>query len=106
MKDYYPVLHHGCQPIHAVHDWAYVRRLIRAARRGEKIDPIVISGEVGNGQMLNGTHRSAANDLIVMLGGEALIDVISVDEMEVSDALADAIDSLDYDLIDALLDRA
>lgn len=79
LKTYYPTLHHGCTPIHAVKDWCYVRSILRAARKGVKIPPILIEGSINNGAMVTGTHRSAANDLSIMLGGEALIDVVSID---------------------------
>lgn len=105
MTDYYPTLHLGCNPIHEVKDWLKVRNLIRAARRGDAIPPIVIDGQIGGGNMLNGTHRAAANDLMIKLGGDPLIPVVSLDEIEVSDELQDAIDNLDYERIDYLLDQ-
>jgi hypothetical protein len=66
IKDYYPTYWSGCNPIHPVHSWALVRRLIRALRRGESIPPVLLDGW-RNGNMLTGTHRCAANDIILML---------------------------------------
>ena len=106
MKPYYPTYHHGCNPIHEVKDWAYVRKLVRAARRGETINPILIEGSIGNGSLLAGTHRSAANDLMMKLGGEPLIDVVSIDDIEISDELREAIENSDFDMIDQIWDRA
>lgn len=104
-KNYYPTYHHGCNPIHPVKDWAYVRHLIRAARHGTVIPPILIDGQIRSGTMLNGTHRSAANDILVRLGQEPLIPVVSLDEIDVTDELAEAVEQLDYETIDLLLDR-
>jgi hypothetical protein len=60
IKDYYPK---NVIPIHEVQDWSKVRGIVRALKRGEEIPPIVTEGD----QLLTGTHRSAANDLIDML---------------------------------------
>lgn len=93
----------GCNPIHEVRDWLKVRSLIRAARRGDSIPPILIDAKDGN--MLTGTHRAAANCIMRKLGEEELIDVVMVDEIDVSGELQDAIDNLDYERIDSILDR-
>ncbi len=106
MKSYYPTHHLGCNPIHEVQNWSYVRKLIRAARKGEDINPILIDGEIGNGTLLAGTHRAAANDIMVMLGGEALIPVISLDEVDASSDLIEAVENSDFGLIDELWDRS
>lgn len=105
MKKYYPTMTTGCNPIHPVTNWAYVRKLIRAARSGADINPILIEGSIGNGSLLAGTHRAAANDLMVLLGGEALIPVVSLDEIEISDDLQAALDDCDYEMIDQIWDR-
>lgn len=106
-KPYYPTRHLGCNPIHPVRDWAKVRKLVRDARRGAAIPAIVIDGDIGSGNMLNGTHRAAANDLLIMLGGEALIPVIGIEDVETDYPvrLDRAIADLDYEVIDWLLDR-
>ena len=59
----------------------------------------------GNGSLLAGTHRTAANDIMVMLGGGALIPVVSLDEVEISDDLQAALDDCDYEMIDQIWDR-
>ena len=105
MKKYFPTFHLGCNPIHEVRNWAYVRKLIRAARRGESIPAIVIDGEIGSGNMLTGTHRAAANDIMIMLGGEALIPVVSLQDMDASEELLEAVANNDYETIDLILDR-
>lgn len=109
MTNYYPTYHHGCNPIHEVKSWSYVRSIIRAARRGEEIPPIMIEGSIGGGAMLNGTHRSAANDIMQMLEEEKditphYIDVIEYDEEEASEELVEAVNNSDYERIDELLD--
>lgn len=108
MKKYYPTYYLGCNPIHEVKDWCKVRRLIRAARCGDKITPILIDGEVGNGNLLAGTHRAAANDIMVMLGDDEnhLIDVVSIDDLDdISENLRIAIDNNDFGEIDRIWDR-
>lgn len=60
IKDYYPK---NVIPINEVEDWSKVRSIVRALKRGEEIPPIVTEGD----QLLTGTHRSTANDLIDML---------------------------------------
>lgn len=105
MKAYFPTYHLGCNPIHAVVSWSYVRKLIRAARKGEVINPILIDGSIGNGNLLAGTHRAAANDLMIMMGGEALIDVVSIQDIEAGEELIEAVENNDYELIDQLWGR-
>lgn len=105
MKKYYPTYHLGCNPIHEVRNWAYVRKLIRAARRGDEINPILIDGTIGNGNLLAGTHRAAANDLMMRMGGDPLIPVVSMDEIEASEELKEAVENSDYEMIDLLWDR-
>lgn len=107
MKKYYPTYHNGCNPIHCVNNWCYVRSIIRARLKGVDIPPILIDGGIGNGNMLNGTHRSAANDIMVMLcyDEKYLIDVVTLSDIDITDDLKDAIDNNDYERIDELLDR-
>jgi len=107
-KPYFPAYHLGCNPIHEVRDWAKVRRLIRAARRGKYIPPILIDGEPGNCNLLAGTHRAAANDLMVMLSCEPLIEVAQLDDLEDGELrrkIVIAAESSDYEEIDRLWDR-
>lgn len=103
-KDYYPTHALGCHPIHEVKDWCKVRKLVRDALRGDKINPIVIEGQKGSGSMITGTHRAAANDLLVMLGHEALINHISVDDLDNADEIRELLAQGDYDQINYLLD--
>jgi hypothetical protein len=81
MKKYYPTYWSGCNPIHEVKDWLYVRNIIRAARKGVKIPPVIIDGPLGGGSLLTGTHRSAANDLLMMMGHEPLIRHIELSDL-------------------------
>lgn len=106
-KEYYPGIYSvGCQPIHPVHDWAYVRQLVRAAKRGKTIRPILIEGRPGNGRLLAGTHRTAANDVLALLGRKERIAVVSIDEIDnVSEELRAAVEEEDYSRIDELWDR-
>lgn len=104
MQNYYPQ-YAGLTPIHPVTSWAKVRRLVRAARRGHEITPILIEGDLGNGSLLTGTHRAAANDLLEMLGDNCLIECVSIDEIDASDDLREAAANNDYETLDALWDR-
>lgn len=101
---YYPTYYLGCNPIHEVNDWCKVRRLIRAARRGDKIPPIVIDGPRKSGSMVTGTHRAAANDIMVMLGGEALIPYVQVSDLDNADEIYALLESGDYAAINDLID--
>ena len=72
-ESYYPV---GVNPIHPVHRWSKVRSLVRAARRGDHIPAYAVVGD----NLLSGTHRAAANDIMEMLGEPRRIPVIDVDD--------------------------
>ena len=100
INTYYP---NGINPIHAVESWSYVRRLIRAAKKGEHINPILVDVEGGN--LLAGTHRWAANDIMTALGLDCLIDVVTLDDVNVTDELQAAIDNGDFAEIDAIWDE-
>ena len=107
---YYPTYWSGCNPIHEVTSWSLVRQLVRAAWRGEKIPPILIDGQLHNGNLLNGTHRAAANDILMMLAERhgtpmPLIAYEIYDADMASDELQKAVDACDYERIDDLLDR-
>jgi hypothetical protein len=105
-KHYYPTFWSGCNPIHEVKEWSYVRKLVRAAIRGEKIPAILLDGEVNSGSLLAGTHRCAANDILKMLGKEQyLIDYVVYDAETADECLIDAVESGDYGRIDEIWDR-
>ena len=80
-KKYYPNYWSGCNPPHHVKDWSLVRSLIRACKNGkaDTIPPIYIEGTLGNGNLITGTHRAAANDIITMLNerNDVQIELIS-----------------------------
>lgn len=76
---YYPA---GYNPLHEVYSWHYVRQIARAAIRGDEIPPILVDGE----NLLAGTHRAAANDLLERMGYGRLIDDVELEDVE-DDAL-------------------
>ena len=102
---YYPTYWSGCNPIHEVHDWCKVRKLIRDARKGDPIPPILVES-LGNGNLLTGTHRAAANDIVEMLGGEALIPAQELEELpeDIQAEIMMAIDNNQDDYIDDILE--
>lgn len=106
-QHYYPTYWNGCNPLHAVMDWCKVRKLVRDAKRGDDIPPVLVEG-FGNGNLLTGTHRSAANDVMMMLGGEPLIPAIELGDLsdDVRAKIIEALEYDEYDLIDALLELA
>ena len=106
MREYYPTRTLGCNPIHEVRNWMYVRQIMRAALAGETINPILIEGPIGNGNLLAGTHRAAANDLLDMLGKDARVPVVDLNDIidDVPEELLDAIEAGDYETIDAIWD--
>jgi hypothetical protein len=107
---YYPTHWSGCNPQHQVRDWQKVRSLIRAAMRGDNIPPILIDGSLGNGNLLTGTHRAAANDIMLLLSerdGRArpLIGWVSYDSSTASPELVAAVEAGDTEAVDELVDR-
>jgi len=111
-KAYYPS---GYNPIHQVYSWSKVRRLVRAALAGKEIPPMLIAGGSG-GNLLAGTHRSAANDLLYHAGYDRLIDAVELEDVladptayglsdDESHLLADAVENGDYREIDAIWDH-
>jgi hypothetical protein len=107
-KDYYPTYYLGCNTIHPVMDWSYVRKFIRAAKKGDNIPPILIEGSSGNGNLLAGTHRAAANDIMAMLDfdEDIMIPIVSIDDFDkIPEELQAAIENNDYEEIDRLWDR-
>lgn len=103
--DYYPGHSIGAQPIHPVTDWSKVRRIARAMRRGDNIPAVVIDGQIGNCSLVTGTHRVAAAELLGMLGTQANIQTISVDDLDNAEDIKDLLDQGDYSRINWLLDR-
>lgn len=112
-KNFYPSWA-GANPIHEVRDWSKVRSLIRSARRGDAIPAILIDGQEGSGNMLNGTHRAAANVLMRKLYDEHsawdaaepnYISHVFFDADEASDELIDAVQNGDFEQIDEIMDR-
>ena len=102
-KNYYPK---GLNPIHEVCDWAKVRKIVRDVLRGDKVNPILVGGE----NLLAGTHRAAANDVLEALGREQRVDTIDFDDLDEEDhedfcELKEAIEDGDFEKIDELWDR-
>lgn len=95
----------GFEPIHAVLDWAKVRRLVRASRKGAPIPPMLVDGAFGNGILLAGTHRMAANKILAAANDEC---IKWVDLEDLSDAdrnvLAGAVEDQDFRSIDEIWD--
>ncbi len=81
-KKHYP-RYEGFNPIHPVQDWAKVRKLIRDVKRGDKINPFLVEGERNNGNLLTGTHRAAANELMKKLGypEEMMIPHVAIEDL-------------------------
>lgn len=110
-RKFYPK---GYNPIHEVNDWCYVRQIIRAARRGDSIPAFVVDSE----NLLTGTHRCAANNIMEMLyearsmsPKPSLIDAVQFDDLDMDDdtrdAIIEAMEYRNYDIVDELLgDRA
>lgn len=112
-KNYY--LSSGLNPIHEVHDWSKVRALARAAIRGDHVPGYLYEGQPNNGNLLAGTHRAAANELLDMLGYRKRIDHASIDDVmddpasygltqSDADNLRDAVAYADYGEIDNIWD--
>jgi len=104
----------GANPIHEVRDWSKVRSLIRSARRGDAIPAILIDGQEGSGNLLNGTHRAAANCVMRKLHDERAawdaaepnyIDHVFFNDDEAPADLAEAVQNGDYERIDEIMDR-
>ena len=110
---YYPTAWSGCNPIHAVYDWSYVRQIIRASQSGICITPILLDGGLGGGNLLAGTHRCAANDIMQALNNKhgvvkyRLIPYVCISNIDMCDyaGLQDAIDCCDYEAIDDIWDK-
>jgi hypothetical protein len=85
LPKYYPKKN---DPLHEVRDWAKVRSMIRALRRGESLPPVYIYGPVGSGVWLSGTHRVAASEIRAKLD-----DLRPYEDLEIVD-LGPVIESL------------
>ena len=83
---------------HPVRDWAKVRRIIRAARRGDDVPGWVESVHPTSGcyEALSGSHRMAAVAVSRLLGRE--ID-ITPRVVEWTDTIQDALECGDYDIL-------
>lgn len=99
---------------HAVMDWNKVYGLVRDARRGAAITPILIDGEEGSGNLLTGVHRAAANTVMRHVYDDYAnwdapkpnyIPHEFYDADTASPELQSAVNRQDYEAIDALLDR-
>ena len=75
--EYYP---RRFEPIHEVKDWEKVERIVKSALDGNEVQPFLIDGNPGNGNLLTGTHRAAANDILRDLG-ETEIPFVSLDDL-------------------------
>jgi hypothetical protein len=97
---YYPK---GLNPIHPVRNWLYIRQIARAAIRGENIPPMLVDGE----NLLAGTHRAAANDLLERMGYGRLIEAEDLEEIEnenLKNAILAALEEDDYHEINSIWD--
>ena len=105
-KNYYPT--QDANPVHEVRNWAYARKIARAALRGDMIPSIVVDGPVGNCNAINGTHRLAARHILRAIGENVnLIPIISIDDLDDAkrEAVMELIDENDFLGIDEILDR-
>lgn len=99
----------GYNPINPVLSWQYVRRLIRAARRGEKINPILVD-DINDGNLLAGTHRLMANNIMEALGYDRrylipVYELCDIEDDELRARIIEAVEAEDYEDIDLLWDR-
>ena len=105
MNTFFPGSSIGANPIHEVLSWTKVRSIVRALRRGDYVPAFVIDGVEGNCNLVTGTHRCAANDLLEMLGDKRRVDFVTLDEINPSDELLDAIRNEDYSTVQWILDE-
>jgi uncharacterized protein (TIGR02594 family) len=107
----------GLNPIHEVHNWAKVRSMARKAINGEHVPGYLYDGLNGNGNLIAGTHRAAANELLDILGYGKRIKSANIndvlDEPEAyglsarnADRLRQAAEDGDYRLIDEIWDQS
>lgn len=74
---------------------------------------IIIDGEIGNGNLIAGTHRAAANDLMDMLGDSSdnriewvsLEDYLSGIDTSTASVLMDAISDNDFAAVDCIVNK-
>ena len=98
---YYPS---GLNPIHPVQDWPKVRRMARMAIQGGSIPNILVDGE----NLLAGTHRAAANDLLERMGYDCRIEQTELEDIEgpvIKNAVLAAIEEDDYREVDNIWDQ-
>lgn len=111
IKKYYP---REYAPIHEVDDWSKVRSIMRSAMKGDEIPPILVDGTKGNGSLLTGTHRQAANEILDKLGKseDSRIPVTYLSELKSlvgakkAKAVTQAAENGDFEAIDRILDRS
>ena len=117
LKDYYPTPY-GNNPIHAVTDWDKVASIMQAAVDGEKIPfmfGVWIDNQVENGNLITGTHRAAAHELLQMIGEDEMARRIETDcihaaiERLPSDEekarATEALATSDFETLDEIFDR-
>jgi hypothetical protein len=108
-QDFYPT---SVNPIHPVNDWCKVRKLIRDARRGFAIPAFIVDGE----NLITGTHRCAANDIMIRLYEHrdmspkpCLIDSVQFADMDLDDETREraieAMENDDYSALDGMFDH-
>ena len=64
----------GIHPIHPVRDWGKVRRFTREVEAGADYTPILTDGD----ELLTGTHRWVANELLKRRGSPYRIPVVEL----------------------------
>lgn len=105
MIKYFPCSSIGANPIHEVLSWTKVRSIIRAVRRGDYVPDFVIDGIEGSCNLITGTHRCAANDILEMLGDNRRVGFVTLDEISPSEELMEAISHEDYATVQWILDE-
>ena len=105
MSAYFPGSSIGANPIHEVLSWSKVRSIIRAVRRGDDVPSFVIDGVEGSCNLITGTHRCAANDILEMLGDKRRVEFVTLEEINASEELIEAIQNEDYATVQWLLDE-
>lgn len=85
MKKYYPKTNN---PLHAVQDWAKVRKMIRHLRVGGVLPPVYMDGELGCSNWLSGTHRVAASEIRALLDGN-ITDYSDLTLIDISEFLSE-----------------
>ena len=117
MSRYYPTAY-GNNPIHPVMDWDKVASIMQAAIDGVDVPHILIDGrwdsnQVTDGNMITGTHRAAAHELLIDAGMDDVASRIETDciwdaigrlEGSVAEEARDAMANNDYEAINNIFD--